>query len=225
MPPKPTPPRCKAPPKKNCAAAQYFKPCQVLWEGDFVNSTRSFFCSSSHFSLSSVRLDKASAISAPARFRIHLMQIFNRKIHQKFPGSLIVIFTKKIRKVCFSQSGTLFYVYTIIYPFLATRILVGWQKMIQGLNMLKDDKQENSVWHQCAHMYHSMLPKNVAMSQCPKSATRQTLLLSSATVVSSLSHPRKQLPGSSVVLHLQHLSALASFQDEMMIQLEHMSIM
>ena len=28
-----------------------------------------------------------------------------------------------------------------IYPFLATRILVGWQKMIQRLNILNDDRQ------------------------------------------------------------------------------------
>lgn len=73
--------------KKKCAGAAVFHwyfHAQVVW-GDFVNLSivlqRILFCSSSHFSLSpgaeaSVRLDKASAIAAPARFRIHLIESF-----------------------------------------------------------------------------------------------------------------------------------------------------
>lgn len=52
-----------------------------------------------------------------------------------FNGNLTVISTKKgvfLTKLNFVLR---------IYPFLATRILVGWQKMIQRLNILDDDRQ------------------------------------------------------------------------------------
>ena len=224
--------------KKNCAGAAVFHwyfHAQVVW-GDFVNLSivlqRILFCSSSHFSLSpgaeaSVRLDKASAIAAPARFRIHLIEsfelwkrnwghpggfkYFNRKIHQNL-GNRIVISTYLHQERCVSHKVGLCFMY------IPRSCDQNPCRVTENDSETEHTKRRQAIefsmtptWYM--YLYHSMLKKNVAMSECPKSATRQTLLYffwhkvtfcavqpCSPCYVPTFPSQKKRLPGCSTLL-------------------------